>query len=85
MSNSYTPIDIEINKNMSYHFFSNERVELVTQSGTRLKGLWSKKDSIININVKGEVKEFKILKLTDKSLVMISDKFKFYLESKGNK
>ncbi|WP_299246224.1 hypothetical protein [uncultured Aquimarina sp.] len=82
MSNSYTPINIDINKNMSYHFLSNERVELTTQSGTKLKGLWSKKDSIININIKGEVKKFRILKLTDKKLIMMSDKFKFYLESK---
>lgn len=81
-SNNYSSIDIEINNNMSYNFLSNGKVELITQSGSKLNGFWPKNDNVINVKVKNENKEFIILELTDENLIMISDKFKFYLESR---
>ena len=80
MSNSYTPIAIEIDDDMYYKFLPYEKVAIKTQMGTELNGIWSRNDSLININIDGKVKEFKIRKLTDKELVLVSDRFKFYLE-----
>ena len=80
-SNNYVPINVKISSNMSYHFQSNSKVSLITQTGSKIKGFWNINDSIISITIKKEIKKLKIIKLTDDELVLTSGKFKFYLEN----
>lgn len=84
MSNSYTYVDIGSTNNMSYNFMENNEVRIMTKYGSNLIGKWSMTDSLITVNVKQEIKEFKILNLTDKNLTMTSGKFKFHLKNKQN-
>lgn len=84
MSNSYTYVDIGTTDNMSYNFMLNNEVIIITKYGSKLTGKWFRNDSLIKVNIKQETKEFKILNLTNKNLIMTSGKFKFYLKNKQN-
>ncbi len=81
-SNKQTLIDIEVDPNMSYHFMANNKVEMITQMGSKLRGSWSAADSTITIKVKGETRQFDVQELTEESLVMVTDRFKLSLARK---
>jgi len=82
MPNSYTYVDIGVTPIMSYYFIPNNKIEITTKYGGNLTGNWYRTDSLITINIKEETKKFKIITLTDKILVMTSDKYKFHFEKK---
>ncbi|HKK62378.1 MAG TPA: hypothetical protein VJ951_07455, partial [Bacteroidales bacterium] len=50
-SNKQTLIDIEVDPNMSYHFMANNKVEMISQMGSKLGGSCSVADSTITIKV----------------------------------
>ncbi len=81
VENKYTYVDIPINSKMAYHFMANHKVKMITQIGSNLTGNWTSSDSIIKINVKGQIKQFKVIELTEKKLVLTTGKHKLHLES----
>lgn len=81
-SNGYTPITIDINPKTSYNFKKDGETEIITQLGTKMNGTWKIKDSTIIVIVKGEEKNFRVDSITDNTMLLYADKFKFHLKKK---
>ncbi|UNZ00164.1 hypothetical protein MQE36_07420 [Zhouia spongiae] len=82
-SNRYTTIDIDISPKTSYNFKENGKTEIITQLGSKMNGSWKNIDSTIIIRIKGEKRLFKVDSITDVSMLLSSDQFKFYLKKKN--
>ncbi|WP_234859490.1 lipocalin family protein [Aquimarina aquimarini] len=78
--NGYNPMNIDINSKMSYNFLPENKVQMITQMGNKMRGTWYIEDSVISIYVKEEKKQFDIIELADDKLTLVSGEFKFFLE-----
>ena len=76
--NDYGAIEVKIDSNMAYNFMPNNKVQLISMLGKKLKGSWFIKDSIISITIEDETKEFNIIKLDETKLIMGLDRLTFY-------
>ncbi|WP_152973863.1 hypothetical protein [Zhouia amylolytica] len=81
-SNGFAPMDIDISPKTSYNFKKDGKTEIITQLGSKMDGTWKNIDSTIIITAMGEKKSFKIDSISDTSMLLSSNTFKFYLRKK---
>ncbi|MFL1896168.1 hypothetical protein ACJRPK_10720 [Aquimarina sp. 2-A2] len=78
-ADTQAPIEIEVHKKAAYKLESTKMAKIITQTGSKITGSWQVEDSILTIKTKEERKRLTIDTLAADTLILTSDRFKFYL------
>ncbi|WP_378187701.1 hypothetical protein ACE939_04945 [Aquimarina sp. W85] len=78
-ADSEAPIAIDVHKKAAYKLESTKMAHIITQTGSKISGSWLVKDSVLIIKTKDELKRFTIDTLAADTLVLTSNRFRFYM------
>ncbi|TYP74205.1 hypothetical protein [Aquimarina intermedia] len=78
-ADTQAPINITVHKKATYKLESTKMAKIITQTGSKITGSWQVEDSILTIKTKEEQKRFTIDTLAVDTLILTSDRFKFYM------